>query len=53
LQKFCRGDSVVGAVVFAIIFFTFFLPRFLKMEAESDAFRTKVHSEMKKHSEKN
>jgi hypothetical protein len=50
--NFSMIASVVGAVVFAIIFFSFLFPRFFKMEAESDAFRKKVHSEMKKHSEK-
>jgi hypothetical protein len=50
--NFSMISAVVGAVLFAIIFFTFFLPRFLKMEAEGDAFRSKVQSEINKHTEK-
>ena len=44
--------AAVGAVVFAVMFFTFFLPRFQKMEAENEAFSKQVDADMQKHREK-
>lgn len=43
--------AAIGAVVFAILFFTFFLPRFQKMEAEHDKFSQQVDADMQKHRE--
>lgn len=44
--------TVIGAVIFAIFFFTFFLPRFQKMEAEHEQFSQQVDADMQKHREK-
>lgn len=43
--------AAVGAVVFAVMFSTFFLPRFQKMEAEHDKFSAQVNADMQKHRE--
>lgn len=44
--------TAVGAVLFAILFFTFFLPRFQKMESEHEKFSQQVEADMQKHREK-
>jgi hypothetical protein len=39
-------SSVFGAVIFAIFFFSFFLPRFLKIEAEGEQFSQQHREKM-------
>jgi len=42
----------VGAVIFGIVFFTFFLPRFEKMEIEHDKFSEQIDADMQKSRER-
>lgn len=41
-------SAVVGLVIFAVAFFTFFLPRFQKMEAEHEKFSQQVDADIEK-----
>ena len=41
-------SAVVGLVIFAVAFLTFFLPRYQKMEAEHEKFSQKVDADMAK-----
>ncbi len=43
--------AAVGAVLFAILFFTLFLPRFQRMEAEHDKFSQQIDADIQKHRE--
>ncbi len=44
--------TVVGVVVFTLFFFTFFLPRFQKMEEQHDKFNQQIESDMQKNRER-